>query len=163
MTDRRVREQQHALPQRLARTEAEVRALRLRTYPGAVRSGRMDNYKPQMSATPAPLIHLSIPAGRWIAFGSVTITPTVPFGDALFTVSLAVTDPSTGVAAGPSSDLPETYVYIPPVASFGFPYQTAQVIGDVVVDEAAIVTLFSVSNTGTAYSAANARLRMLPV
>jgi hypothetical protein len=164
MSDRRVREQRYALEQRLAHTESNLRAVRLRAWPGAVRTdATFTAFAPQVFNVLAPLITLNIPSGRWIALGSVTIIPTPPV-ESQYQIFLQVVDAATGIApTHPLSDTPSSDIFFGLASSYPTPSQTATIIGDVIADAALTITLSSVSNSNNAYSVRDARLRMLPV
>jgi hypothetical protein len=165
MSDRVVREQRLALEQRLAHTEGKLRAVALRAWPGAVRSdASFTSYVPETPSLLTPLVAFNIPAGRWIALGSVTFIPTPPYADSQFQIFLSVVDAVTGASpTNPLSDLPPCDVTFAASGAYPTPSQTGTIIGDVVADEAATVTLSSVSNSDTPYTASLARLRMMPV
>lgn len=163
MSDRVVREQARAMEQRLARSEANLRAMRLKAWPGAVRTeANFDDFTPDDPDVNAIILSFSIPSGRWVILASATYAPTVPSAEARFTLSVDYVDTATGATVtNAASDLPPAYLYLP--AATIIPYSTLNVHGDLVAENAATVQLWSVSPTNTPHTIYLARLRALPV
>src|SRR6186713_2809761 len=96
MPDRNLREQSHALPGRFGSIEARLRALSVRTWPGAMRTGSENLYNPVDATTFNTLIEVVTLPGRWLAMGQFDLSCPNPSGDADFEFRLAAFDVETG-------------------------------------------------------------------
>lgn len=163
MSERAVREQAKALEQRFARSEANQRAIRLKAYPGAVRTETsFTNFTPTSPSVNGIILSLNIPSGRWVLLATAVylLAPSV---EAQFTLAVTIVDTASGmVVTNPNTDVPETKLYMPQATGV-FQQQTATMIGDLVADNAVTVQLWSRCDTATSHTIFNARLRLLPV
>ena len=175
MSERRLRETTAALPQRFNFSETRLRAIQLRAWPGAMRTGATDAYTPVAPAEWSAAVSVTIPSGRWLILGEGTMAFTVVDGAEHPMMQFGATDADSGEPIGPDYfDTPTRAWYSSTVTGYvEVPMSLSgdiSMAGDIETDPRRVIVSLLVKTdnnvppgSATAFTVYHARLRLIPI
>jgi len=165
MSDRVLRERRTAINDRLAKNETDLRSLRLRARCGAVRTGELvGTVYPPTPTSYNIVTSVTVPSGRWQAFGQCTVALTgATASEEQFVMSLLAYDAVTSEYIDDDAifDNPSAFAWFSPTTTQAF--QTMTTLGDLRYPESATVYLAVANINGSSFAVVEPRLRLLPV
>lgn len=170
MSDRNVRNPADALANRFAKTEERLRALQLRTWPGAVRTAMEDEVIVEDPSTVdepeswTALTSVAATPGRWVVFGHTGLSIISSAGHYDLQLKLMATDEDGKTVSDDNDDFNfHTRRDYQGGLGFIFVARPMTIIGHFAAEEEVTVSLLANNFAGDAFTANDSCLMLMPV